>query len=176
MGWLLRVLIGTACVDIGIDKKQLLFQLLVQWPPDWMSFRQRVGRLSRAGKDSQSVLMVGFHDYVYAAVQAQLRRFDTVSGNDSTNSENGLAQHIVSILSPTRVVNRGVNISAARKTELAVTFHNLQHQVLRFVCLKTGCWHCKFEYLCSTGSFPLGIPSNHPEFPACQTNCPHCSM
>ena len=57
---------------------------------------------------------------------------------------------------------------------MANTFHNLQHQVLKFVCLKTGCWHCKFEYLCSTGTFPLGIPSNHPDFPACQTNCPHC--
>eukprot|EP00956_Cyclotella_meneghiniana_P016918 scaffold27165_cov35-Cyclotella_meneghiniana.AAC.2 len=93
-------------------------------------------------------------NYVYAAVRAQLRQFDT-SNVDSTNHSNGLADHNVSFLSPTRITTRG-------------------HQVLKFVCLKTGYWHCKFEYLCSTGTFPLGIPSNHPDFPACQTNCPYC--
>ena len=77
-------------------------------------------------------------------------------------------------LLPTRIVNRGINISAARKSELAMTLHNLQHQVLKFVCLKTGCRHWKFKYLCSTGSFtfPLAIPSKHPEFLPCESNCP----
>ena len=75
----IRGMVGTSCVDIGIDKKNLLFELLVQWPSDWMAFRQRIGRLSRAGENSQSILMVGFGDYVYAAVKAQLRRYDTVA-------------------------------------------------------------------------------------------------
>jgi len=50
--------------------------------------------------------MVGFSDYVYPAVQAQLRQFDT-SNVDSTNHSNGLADHNVSFLSPTRITTRG---------------------------------------------------------------------
>lgn len=136
-----------------------------------MAFRQRVGRLSRDGENSESVLMVGFADYVYAAIKAQLRRFDTITPSDTTPASIG---HIVSFLSPTRYVRQGINISNARKAELADTFHDLQHQVLKFVCLKTGFWHCKFEYLCSTGQFPRGIPSNLTEFPPCMTQCPYC--
>ena len=66
------------------------------------SFPQQVGRLSCAGEESESVLivMVGFLEYVYAAVQAQVRRFDTaVSGTDLTTTVNGLAhQHNASFL------------------------------------------------------------------------------
>lgn len=118
--------------------------------------------------------MVGFGDYVYAAVKAQLRRYDTVASNFDNTPTNGLDDHNVSFLSSNRYERRGINISNARKAELADTFYNLQHQVLKFVCLKTGCWHCKFEYLCATGRFAIGIPSNLDEFPACMTQCPYC--
>ena len=56
------------------------------WQGDWMAFRQRVGRLSRDGENSESVLMVGFADYVYAAIKAQLRRFDTIMPSDTMSA------------------------------------------------------------------------------------------
>eukprot|EP00956_Cyclotella_meneghiniana_P013668 scaffold19824_cov62-Cyclotella_meneghiniana.AAC.10 len=76
---------GTSCIDIEFDHPRLVFQINVQWPHEWLQWRQRIGRLARQGQESESHLLLSFNDYVFNAVGAQQRRFDpNLSSSDQS--------------------------------------------------------------------------------------------
>ena len=164
-------------VDIGFDHPNLIFQVNVGWPHDWMQFRQQIGRLSCQGQDSVSHLLVGFNGYVYAAISAQLRRFDPNMASVHDLQTNELLNHNTSVFSPSsRRQQRSQSTTNAQRRRVADVFHHQLLNMLGLIVLNWGCVHCRLEHLSGTGKMHSGpFDFDNDAFDSCGTDCFICT-
>ena len=77
-----RCLVTTASSDLGVNHPNAQFILNLEWTDSIATFAQRMGRASRAGQESQFVLVAGISSYL-----AMVRRI-TGSSDDTTSNDN----------------------------------------------------------------------------------------
>ena len=137
-----------------------------------MQFRQRIGRLSCQGQDSVSHLLVGLNDYVFAAISAQLHRFDPNLASPHDHQTNELLNHNTSVFSPSsRTQQRTLLTTNAQRWRVADVFHRELLNMLGLIVLNWGCMHCRLEHLSGTGKMHSGsFDFDNAEFDPCGTD------
>lgn len=143
---------GTSAIDVGFDHPHLVYQINIGWCHDWMQWRQCIGRLSRHGEQSTSYLIVGFSNYIFNAVSAQLRRFDPNLASPHDGQTNDLLNSNTTIFSPNATPqDRSDQTTNAQRRMVATMFHSHTLKMLRLICLNWGCVHRRLESLSGTG-------------------------
>ena len=59
-----RILMATAAADLGVDHRACAFVLIFEWPDSISTFKQQIGRGSRDGRDSTTLLIAGLSSLI----------------------------------------------------------------------------------------------------------------
>ena len=124
-----------------------------------------------------SHLLVGFNGYVYAAISAQLRRFDPNLASAHDLQTNELLNHNTSVFLPSSCrQQRSQSTTNAQRRRVADIFHHQLLNMLGLIVLNWGCVHCRLEHLSGTGEMHSGqFDFDNDAFDPCGTDCFICT-